>query len=141
MKEVKFRAWCKKEKGYISGFNMCNYHGYFNKGLKKSISRYSNEWNEEEYILEQYTGLKDKKDVEIYEGDIVKCLHDDWASKSNSDKRTINEYRNDLAVEYEIGFKGGFFCMYYKRDKELIHYIRGYHNHGFIEVIGNIHKS
>ena len=72
MREIKFRAW-RKEYGMTNSFTLGNlqdniqfdFHdgGYFS-------------WNEfglehKDTALMQYTGLKDKNGVEIYEGDIL----------------------------------------------------------------------
>ena len=62
MREIKFRAWNKSAK------------------VMTSLSRLMHlpqETEGEFTFLMQYTGLKDKNGVEIYEGDIIKSSHSD----------------------------------------------------------------
>lgn len=130
MREIKFRVWNPNANKFVAyaGVNEMPLHEAGALTLKVPV-----------YEILQYTGLKDKNGVEIYEGDIVRILYTDWPSKDDTDPRTLEMYLRDIAdvkiIEWRVH---GFYAS---------HAIGGYAesmepgDHGFIEVIGNIYDN
>lgn len=120
MREIKFRVWNSFIKE-MQDFTKIKNAGIFalDKGLNSSDFIVLPLRNT---ILMQYTGLKDKNGVEIYEGDIVK--HIDWDNKI-----------------YRIEFLNGSFIL--RRDFEnIINKDFQEVDYGLeIEVIGNIYEN
>ncbi|MCK4819777.1 hypothetical protein KA005_28680 [bacterium] len=132
MREIKFRAWDKKNKRMFTGDEL---NAIYYTGIIVIVAD-NNDWmiGKEDYVLMQYTGLTDANGKDVYEGDIVTDIeftgevlfHDRW---------------------YEVGMHAGLlaWCIF---DKKSGKYIRlGGRSGGDCvneytwEIKGNIHEN
>lgn len=118
MREIKFRAWHKKDKVML-GHRMACATSHFTQ---------SRAYTKDEIELMQYTGLTDKNGTKVYEGDIVKVYqhdevlfnhHVEWSDANGCCSIVVNHSDYDITT---MAWAEGQFCYEY-------------------EVIGNIHSN
>ena len=116
MREIKFRAWDRNQKRFVT-YGYLGHDGLYYSGEGCEI------YGSDEHVEAQmFTGLKDKKGKEIYEGDILKL--ESWVGTQ------------------QVAFIEGAFCLADKDGNYVgdIHYI---HHAGIMqsEIIGNIYEN
>jgi len=126
MRDFKFRAWDKMEnKMYDNGIILHPSGAVKCFNSKKQVCKGMNH-NEDLFVLMQYTGLKDKKGVEIYEGDVVT-----YGFKTKD--------FNDLVLHTgKIFFDEYMFLVDGDKVNEEWHSINRIR---YVEVIGNIYSN
>lgn len=122
-REIKFRAWEKKQKFMMAVENVDFEGGIVNK---YGVWRFF-----EELEMMQYTGVKDKNGKEIYEGDVVKS--ENHYKAPCEIKVGFIAYDKELA-RYSLKSNDSWFASSISESDDRVSKIK-------YEIIGNIHEN
>jgi len=126
---IKFRAWDTKEKYMYEcpTIQLCCH--------PDGTHTYTTMAFGQRRILMQYTGLKDKNGVEIYEGDIIRFAE----FKPDLERLPWKWMMDEKGKGYEVIFELGYFG--FKREKGSGSNNLYSHQIEYSEVIGNIYQN
>ena len=132
MRDIKFRAWDNRQNKYLNpddvSISADGFITIFNADGKHSRAVQPPGDLSPWFIIEQYTGLKDKTGIEIYEGDVVQ-----YYPRHNGVPYRV--YWANESAKFLIGRKGvvgqELSSVMYNLDTGRI----------VLEVIGNIHEN
>ena len=112
-REIKFRAWDEKKSiiRIVKQIDLCGFVTY------EDIA--GEDW-QSDFILMQFTGLKDRNGEEIYEGDILQDSRDEtWKYEV--------KYSNTMPIFYADGLEDEVFTVKLAKN--------------YLEIIGNIYEN
>ena len=133
MREIIFRGKWINNREWVYGFYR---HNYIYE-IDEIMHQYKTPLGDEAYCwlkvipetVGQYTGIKDKNGMRIFEGDII--YSNLWGAYMDSGNRV---------VEFADG-RFGFYLHYQGRSIEMGGFKLTNSNKGRFEVVGNIHKE
>ena len=129
MREIEFRVWDNQEKVYLNKKdiaidnlgNVFVFEGCNDNDADLWHVRILVDPDNERYIIEQSTGLKDKNGTEIYEGDVIKVERD--------------------GIIYRVEWIHGGFGLEPRYNSPFCPRLGNVEVREKIEVIGNIHEN
>ena len=137
MREIKYRLWHLEDKKYYIVYCL-QFCDEFNEPLNYEAAqiRRNDQWEwieKDKYILEEFTGLKDKNGKEIYEGDKITL---NYGIPPRVDTLIIEYADNEIVADISVS---GWWMRNTRKNGCSSSLCKTYEND--LEIIGTIHSE
>jgi len=132
MRDIKFRIWDGAKNEWLASSNKdaLPYYGFALVGEVMTVQSPPIWSLDEGNVVEQFTGLKDKNGVGVYEGDII--IQKSLGSNKSECRGKITYKEDHAAFMFEV----------YERGKPVMWlFLNEFNPEKTCEVIGNIHEN
>ena len=132
MRDIKFRIWDGVKNEWLASSNKdaLPYYGFALVGEVMTVQSPPIWSLDEGNVVEQFTGLKDKNGVGVYEGDII--IQKSLGSNKSECRGKITYKEDHAAFMFEV----------YERGKPVMWlFLNEFNPEKTCEVIGNIHEN
>lgn len=119
-RKIKFRVWDRYEKKFLSTLDGLTFsYGHDSLNLEEVLTHWDYANKRQSFLVQEFIGLFDKNDKEIYEADLLKCKgYDGWFDNVGHHYNMPVEYKS---LKMGETISSGFLSI--PDDREIIGHI------------------